>query len=209
MLASLYPEKIKSIVTLATPGDFSLDNNLLSIWTRSINPDTVSDTFGNIPGTFINSAFLLRSPIDYLHKYPHFFLERNQPLDFESVVEFFATEIWLYDSPPVTGEIFRQFVRDCYQKNLFIKDRMIISEDGVSGIQIDLREIKAPFLNVVALKDDLVAPASSLALNNAIGSSDKAILEFDSGHVGACIGSKAHKELWPKVGEWLKNRSSL
>ena len=209
MLASLYPEKIKSIVTLATPGDFSLDDNLLSIWTRSINPDTVADTFGNIPGTFINSAFLLRSPIDYLHKYPHFFLERIEPLDLESVVEFFATEIWLYDSPPITGEIYRQFVRDCYQKNLFIKNQMIISEDGVPGIQIDLREIKAPFLNVVASKDDLVAPASSKALTNATGSSDKTVLEFDSGHVGACIGSKAHTELWPKVGEWLKNRSFL
>jgi polyhydroxyalkanoate synthase len=207
MLASLYPEKIKSIVTLATPGDFSLDNNLLSIWTRSINPDTVADTFGNIPGTFINSVFLLRSPIEYLHKYPHFFLEQFQPLDLESVIEFFATEIWLYDSPPVTSEIYRQFVRDCYQKNLFIKNQMIISENSAPGIQVDLRKIRVPFLNVIASKDDIVAPFSSKALNDAIGSTDKTVLEFDSGHVGACIGSRAHKELWPKVAEWLKTRS--
>jgi polyhydroxyalkanoate synthase subunit PhaC len=84
----------------------------------------------------------------------------------------------LYDSPPVTGEIYRQFVRDCYQKNLFIKNQLIISEDGVPGIQIDLREIKAPFLNAVASKDDLVAPASSKALNNAIGSSDKTVFRI-------------------------------
>ena len=207
MLASLYPDKIKSIVTLATPGDFSMDNNLLSIWTGSINPDTITDTFGNVPGSFINNAFLLRSPIEYLHKYPHFFLERIELLDLESVIEFFATEIWLYDSPPVTGEIYRQFVRDCYQNNLFIKNQMIIGEDGSPSIQIDLRKIKVPFLNVIASKDDLVAPASSKALNNAIGSSDKSVLEFNSGHVGACIGSRAHKELWPKVAEWLKTRS--
>jgi polyhydroxyalkanoate synthase len=123
-------------------------------------------------------VFLLRSPVDYLRKYPHFFLERIEPLDLESLVEFFATEIWLYDSPPVTGEIYRQFVRDCYQKNLFIKNQLIISEDGVPGIQIDLREIKAPFLNAVASKDDLVAPASSKALNNAIGSSDKTVFRI-------------------------------
>ena len=207
MLASLHPEKIKNIVTLATPGDFSMDDNLLSLWARSINPDNIVDTFGNVPGAYINNAFLLRSPIEYLHKYPHFFLERTELLDLESVIEFFATEMWLYDSPPVTGEIYRQFVRDCYQNNLFIKNQMIIGEDGVPGLQIDLKKIKAPFLNVIASKDDLVAPASSKALNNAIGSLDKSVLEFNSGHVGACIGSKAHKELWPKVGEWLKIRS--
>ena len=209
MLASLYPDKIKSIVTLATPGDFNMDNNLLSIWTKSINPDNIADTFGNIPGAFINNAFLLRSPIEYLHKYPHFFLERTDLLDLESILEFFAAEIWLYDSPPVTGEIYRQFVRDCYQNNLFIKNQMIISEDGAPGVQIDLRKIKVPLLNVIASEDDLVAPASSKALNNAIGSSDKSVLEFNSGHVGACIGSRAHKELWPKVGEWLKARSLM
>jgi poly[(R)-3-hydroxyalkanoate] polymerase subunit PhaC len=207
MLAALYPQKIKNIVTLATPGDFSKDNNLLSVWTRSINPDSIVDTFGNVPGSLINSAFLLRSPIDYLHKYPHFFLERTEPLDLKSITEFFATEMWLYDSPPVIGEIYRQFVLDCYQNNLFIKNQMSIYEDSKPDIQIDLRKIKAPFLNVIASKDDLVAPDSSKALNNVIGSSDQSVLEFSSGHVGACIGSKAHKELWPKVGEWLKARS--
>jgi polyhydroxyalkanoate synthase len=105
------------------------------------------------------------------------------------------------------GEIYRQFVRDCYQNNLFIKNQMSIYEDSEPSIQIDLRKIKAPFLNVIASKDDLVAPTSSKALNDIIGSSDKSVLEFNSGHVGACIGSRAHKELWPKVGEWLKARS--
>jgi polyhydroxyalkanoate synthase len=37
MLAALHPNKIKKIITLVTPGDFSIDNNLLSVWTRSIN----------------------------------------------------------------------------------------------------------------------------------------------------------------------------
>jgi class III poly(R)-hydroxyalkanoic acid synthase PhaC subunit len=207
MLAALHPQKIKNIVTLATSGDFSNDNNLLNVWTKSINPDSIVDTFGNVPGSFINNAFLLRSPIDYLHKYPHFFFERIEPLDLESIIEFFATETWLYDSPPVIGKIYRQFVKDCYQNNLFIKNQMSIYEDSGPSIQIDLRKIKAPFLNVIASKDDLVAPASSKALNEVIGSSDKSVLEFNSGHVGACIGSRAHKELWPKVGEWIKARS--
>ena len=203
MLAALHPEKIKNVIAFATPGDFSIDNNLLSVWTRSINTDPLVDAFGNVPGSFINSAFLLRSPIDYLHKYPHFFIE-GQLRDIESIIEFVATETWLHDSPPVIGQIYKQFVQDCYQKNLFIKNEMIINGNNA----IDLSKIKHPFLNIIASKDDLVAPASSKALNDVIGSSDKSIIEFNSGHVGACISSSAHTELWPTVGDWLKKRSS-
>lgn len=151
----------------------------------------------------LNAAFALRSPLDYLHKYPHFFFEAKQPRTLQDIIEFYATEMWLYDSPPVIGEIYRQFITDCYQKNLFIKNEMRIADN----MSINLENIKMPFLNVIATKDDLVAPDSSKALNDMIGSSDKALIEFQSGHVGACIVSRAHKELWPKVGSWLKERS--
>ena len=62
-----------------------------------------------------------------------------------------------------------------------------------------------PFLNVVAEKDDLVAPEPSKALSDAITESqDKDLIEFKSGHVGLMIGKHAHKEFWPKVGGWIK-----
>jgi polyhydroxyalkanoate synthase len=72
---------------------------------------------------------------------------------------------------------------------------------------VDLKSVKAPFLNVLAQKDDLVPPASSTALNDAVGSKDKSIIEFSSGHVGLIMGQRAHKNVWPKVGDWLKHRS--
>jgi poly[(R)-3-hydroxyalkanoate] polymerase subunit PhaC len=52
-----------------------------------------------------------------------------------------------------------------------------------------------------------VAPNSSRVLNDVVRSTDKSLMEFDSGHVGACISPKAHKELWPKVGDWIASRS--
>lgn len=76
------------------------------------------------------------------------------------------------------------------------------------GNKIDLKTIKHPFLNVIAKRDDLVDPKSSKAINDTVGSKDKSILEFDSGHVGACIHSRAHEQLWPKVGQWLKKRKN-
>jgi poly(3-hydroxyalkanoate) synthetase len=46
----------------------------------------------------------------------------------------------------------------------------------MAEISIDLSSIKAPFLNVMAQKDDQVAPASSSALNNVVGSNDKSMI---------------------------------
>lgn len=200
MYAALHPEKVKNLIVLATPGDFSLDNGLLSLWTKRVNTDSLIDAFGNVPSSMLNAAFALRSPIDYIHKYPHFF---EKPRDIESIMEFIATETWLYDSPPVIGEIYRQFVNDCYQANLLIKNQMKIGKRQT----VNLKNITAPFLNILAKKDDLVAPDSSRALNDAVNSTDKSLMEFNSGHVGACISLQAHKELWPKVGEWIASRS--
>jgi polyhydroxyalkanoate synthase len=200
MYASIHPEKVRNVVTFATPGDFALDNGLLALWTRSTNADAIVDAFGNAPSMLLNSAFALRSPIDYLHKYPHFFEKKR---DLQSIMEFFATEMWLYDSPPVIGEIYRQFVNDCYKKNLLIQNKMIIG----NNTRVDLRNVKAPYLNIVATNDDLVEPESSKALNKAVGTSDSSLIEFKSGHVGACISANAHKDLWPRVGQWLKEHA--
>ena len=198
-MAALHPEKVKNILTIATPGDAQADDVILSVWTKRMNVDALLDAFGNVPSILLNAAFALRSPIEYLHKYPHFFEEAH---DFESILEFFATETWLQDSLPVIGEIFREFVKCYYQQNLFIKNQM-----RIDGAEIDLSKISAPFLNVVASRDDLVAPASSKALNDVVGSDDKSLIEHHSGHVGLIIGERAHKEVWPTVGEWLRQRS--
>jgi class III poly(R)-hydroxyalkanoic acid synthase PhaC subunit len=199
MYAALHPEKVKNVITIATPADFSLDDTLLSVWTKSMKVDALLDAFGNVPAMLLNAAFALRNPMENIHKYPHFF---EQPHGLESTLGFLATETWLYDTTPVIGEIYREFVKYCYQQNLLIKNQM-----KVDGNLVDLKAITAPFLNVVAQKDDLVAPLSSTALNKVVGSKDKNIIEFPSGHVGLIIGQRAHNEVWPKVGSWLKTRS--
>jgi len=110
--------------------------------------------------------------------------------------------MWLYDSPPVIGEIYKKFVNDCYKNNLLIQNRMVVANEQ----RIDMTIVKMPYLNVIASNDDLVAPESSKALNEAIGSKDKSMIEFKSGHVGACISPDAHKNLWLQAGNWLKRK---
>ena len=70
MYAALHPEKVKNVITVATPGDFSADDTLLSLWTKNMNVEALLDAFGNAPSVLINAAFELRNPIEIIHKYP-------------------------------------------------------------------------------------------------------------------------------------------
>jgi len=77
----------------------------------------------------------------------------------------------------------------------------------VDGHLIDLNQITMPVLNILGKYDDLVPPQSSKPITSVVGSKDKKLIEFPTGHVGLCISQKAHEQLWPEVGNWLAQRS--
>ena len=51
----------------------------------------------------------------------------------------------------------------------------------------------------MATNDDLVEPKSSKALNKAVGTSDSSLIEFKSGHVGACISTPTVKSRYERL----------
>jgi polyhydroxyalkanoate synthase len=64
MYAAIHPEKVKNLITIATPGDSDLDDSLLSVWTRAIKENYLLNASGNLPGIVLNAAFILRNPIE-------------------------------------------------------------------------------------------------------------------------------------------------
>jgi polyhydroxyalkanoate synthase len=95
---------------------------------------------------------------------------------------------------------------------------LVLKEEGIEDNnklekRVDLKNISIPILNIVADKDDLVSSKSSIPItehkdnNGFISSKDKKLIEFPSNHVELCISYKAHKDLWPQVINWLKERS--
>jgi polyhydroxyalkanoate synthase len=111
-------------------------------------------------------------------------------------------EKWIFDSPDQAGEAFRQFIKDCYQKNLLIKNEM-----ALNGKKINLKNISMPLLNVMAEFDHLVPTEASKPLNDAVSSKDQETLVFSTGHIGIFVGSKSQKEVCPRIAEWLRPRS--
>ncbi len=197
--SAFHPDSVKNLILHATPIDVEKTTGVIENWTKHINADLLVDSYGNVPGGFLNLAFILRNPVEALLKYRRYF---SEPRSLDEITQFFAIETWLYDSVPIIGEVYREIVDQIYKKNLLIKNKMKVGTDLV-----DLQKITMPILNIIGSKDDLVPPHSSKSIMDIIPSKDKKLIEFPVGHVGLCIDQSAHEKLWPEVGKWLAHRS--
>jgi len=197
--SALYPEKVKNLITLVAPFDFSTNDGLLFSWAKNMNVDALVDTYRIIPGDYLNSGFLMLMPFTLnIRKYVDML---DVVEDREKLLNFLRMEKWIFDSPGQAGECLRQFIKDCYQGNKLIKGEL-----RIGGRLVDLRNITMPLLNIYASADHLVPPAATRPLNDVVGTTDKTLYEFKGGHIGVFVGSKSQKELAPAIATWLHER---
>ena len=196
---STHQQNVKNLILHATPVDIDKEKTMIENWTAHLNADNLVDVFGNIPGWLLDLAFLIRNPVEAMLKYPRYF---SEPRSLDEITQFFAIEMWLYDSRPINGDVYREIVDQVYRNNLFIKNKMKVGSDI-----INLKNITIPLLDIVGTKDNIVPPSASTSVINAVGSADKKLIEFPTGHVGLCISNMAHEKLWPEVGSWIAQRS--
>jgi polyhydroxyalkanoate synthase len=77
----------------------------------------------------------------------------------------------------------------------------------LGGDRCSLADITVPLLSVIGLRDHLIPPASSEAVMDLVGSTDKRELRQDGGHIGLALGKSAHKTTIPTIIEFLEKRS--
>lgn len=203
---ALHPKEVKNLILLAAPFDFSV-NGLLNLWSKKtyFDVDKLVDTYGNIPASILNSAFIMLRPIyNGVDKYVQFSwsLSQNSTGSDEKIEMFCAMEKWLSDGIPHPGEVFREFVKGCYQDNLLIQNKMRVGKE-----RVNLKNIQCPVLSLIAEGDHIIPPESSRAIHDGIASTDQTVLGFASGHVGLTVGAGARKTVWPKAVQWLVERS--
>jgi polyhydroxyalkanoate synthase len=197
--SSLYPEKIRNLVTMVTPVDFHTPDNLLTHLIRHVNVDLLVDTLGNLPGQLLNFTFLSLSPFRLAgQKY----VDLTDILDdAQALRNFLRMEKWIFDSPDQAGAAFRQFAKDFFQQNKLIK-----GEVNIGDRRVNLGNIVMPVLNVYAAQDHLVPPAASKALAECCGSRDYTEFSFQGGHIGIYVSGRAQREVPPAVAAWLLAR---
>lgn len=197
--ASLFPNKVKNLVTHVTPIDFDTNDGLLFRWSKDMDFDKlVEGNNGLIPGEFLNQGFDMLKPMMKVQKQQALV---NALDDKDKLLNFLRMEKWISESPDQAGECFRQFMKDLYQQNKLVKGEL-----EVGGKRVNLKNLTSPLLNIYATEDHLVPPAATKPLNDYVGSSDKELYSFKGGHIGVFVGGKSQKELAPAVVEWLRKR---
>ena len=200
MYTTFHQEKVRNLATIAPIIDTENDETVLANFARYLVVKRIAETLGNFPREYLYGCFSMLKPFKQgVNKY----LNLIENIDNAKFVQnFLRMEKWLYDTPSIAGETFKQWIEDIYQKNLLVKNEMRVGEN-----LIDLSRINVPLLNIVAEEDHLVSPQCSVALNDSVSSVDKRLMHFHTGHVGLIASSYSQNNVLPKVGQWLRIRS--
>ncbi len=200
MYTTLHQEKVRNLAVIAPVVDTEKDTTVIGNLAKNMDVNKMVNIIGNLPAEQLYACYSALKPFKQgVNKY--FNLVQNIDND-QFVGNFLRIEKWLYDTPPIAGETFRQWIGDIYQKNLFVKNELKLGSE-----LIDLSKIKVPLLNIVADEDHLVSPQCSAPLNDVVSSTDKRLMRFHTGHVGLIASLYSQNNVLPKVGQWLKARS--
>ncbi|MBK8244156.1 MAG: class III poly(R)-hydroxyalkanoic acid synthase subunit PhaC [Saprospiraceae bacterium] len=199
--ASIFPEKLQSLVTYVAPFDFTDTNcNMLYKWSKYIDVDTMVDTQGIIRADVMNSAFGMLKPSMDIAKY---FGVMDMMEDQDKLINFLRMEKWKNDCPDLSGEMYRKYIKDFFRDNKLIKGTF-----ELDGKVVNLKNMTVPYLNVYATEDNIIPNKSTIAImDHLTGSKDKQLYAFPGGHIGVFVGAKSQKELAPKVAQWVSERS--
>jgi polyhydroxyalkanoate synthase len=202
--AALYPNApIRNIILLTAPIDFSSrPEGSMAMWLEEgrLDVDKAVNSLGNIPGELIRHWAKMLKPVEnFVGVYVNLWKQMG---DQAAVRGWQAINRWVEDVIPFAGEAFRQFVKEYLRENQLIK-----GEHEINGQRVDLSNIQAPLLNIVAKYDHIVSQAQAESIMDLVSSTDKELNVIPSTHVGIMASRKAKHKLWPEVVAWLGERS--
>jgi polyhydroxyalkanoate synthase len=194
---TLYQKNVKNLITVAPVVDTDKDKTVIKNMAQNMDIDKILSHYENFPYELLYSLYASLKPFKQgLSKYLNLF---DNLKDECFVQNFLRVEKWLYDTPVIAGETFRQWIKDIYQNNLFSKNKLVVGEN-----RINLSNIKVPLLNIVADQDHLVSPDCSISLNKLVSSTDTNLMRFSTGHVGLIASGYSQNVVLPKIGNWIK-----
>lgn len=202
--AAIFPdEALRNLILLTAPIDFSNQpEGSMAMWLDEgrLDVDKLVDTYGNVPGELIRYWAKMLKPFEnFAGAYVNLLKMMDDP---DAVRGWQAINRWVEDVIPFAGEAFRQFVVVYLRRNSLIK-----GEHVIKGNSVDLANIDASLLNIVAKYDHLVAQSQSESIMDMVSSQDKELKVIPSTHVGIMASSSARYKLWPEIATWLGQRS--
>ena len=195
---ALEPGDAAAFVNLAGPFDFSHAGCLgRMVDRRWFDAGAIADA-GNVSPQQMESGFTGLRPTAGLAKLLGLPDLVGHP---DRVERFLALEAWARDNIPFPAEAYRTYIGDLYQRNA-----LVAGTHHARGRRVDLKDVTCPILSITADRDVICPVPAATALLDASGSQDTESITVPGGHVGAVVGSRAARKLYPAIAEWLRPR---
>ena len=193
--AQLRPATIDKLALFATPWNFHCDAFAPFIldepWQQKIASMLGAEK--ELPASIIQSLFYLTDPFVFEDKFRRFL-----SLDTASRAarDFIALEHWVNDGVAMTANVAQDCLIGWAQKN-----QLAMGKWQVAGKKITPRKIKQPVLIAIPKNDHVVPEACATPLAEHFPHAT--MIRPSSGHVGMIVGSRAKRECWEPLVEWL------
>jgi putative long chain acyl-CoA synthase len=152
----------------------------------------------DIPSWLARAGFQMMDPLKTAKARVDFVRQlhdREALLPREQQRRFLEREGWIAWSGPAISELLKQFIAH---------NRMMTGGFAVNGQMVTLTDITCPVLAFVGEVDDIGQPASVRGIRRAAPNAEVYECLVRTGHFGLVVGSKAARESWPTVAEWVR-----
>lgn len=194
-LAQIAPVQVTALVLLATPWNFFAPMSAPHPALAALRPalDAMLDVLGELPIDVLQMLFFSLDPTQSWVKFRSF--AALDPVS-DAARRFVALEDWANDGVPLAGPVARECLFGWYGENTPAEGRWRVVGEPIIPDGIDI-----PTLHVIPSRDRIVPPESARALAAIVPGA--AVLTPQAGHVGMAVGSRAEREVWAPVAEWL------
>ncbi|OYO22694.1 hydrolase [Enemella dayhoffiae] len=201
MYLALTPDApVRNYISLTMPLD--TEDTTFARWLgpEEFDVDQLADSMPYLPGAAVDLYNKLLKPVPNLIGTPLRLYQQVQDgtarrAAYQSMAK------WVADNPNFTARAFQQWVTWMYKDNRLISGRI-----RLRGQRVDLSRITTPMLVVTASYDHIAPRDGTMPLFDIVSSTDIQHLDGVGGHIGLMAGSKARREIWPQISEWLTAR---
>jgi polyhydroxyalkanoate synthase subunit PhaC len=204
--AALHPQNVENLILMVTPVDFHarddnepLSHGLINLWTQNLKGediDEMMDVHGVLPGELMGFVFTSMNPVRNTLKYNLDLLDVTD--DKKKFLNFLRMEKWIADRPHHPGEVAKQWVKDLYQNNCLVVNKLLLDSQ-----RVELPNVTMPVLNIYARDDHIIPTAMTRDLGKYIATEDYTELELPAGHMGIFVSGKTQSVLAKSLADWL------
>jgi polyhydroxyalkanoate synthase subunit PhaC len=204
--AALHPQNVENLILMVTPVDFHardanepLSHGLINLWTQNLKGEDIDemiDVHGVMSGELMGFVFTSMNPVRNALKYNLDLLDVTD--DKKKFLNFLRMEKWIADRPHHPGEVAKQWVKDLYQNNCLVVNKLLLDSQ-----RVELPNVTMPVLNIYARDDHIIPTAMTRDLGKYIGTKDYTELELPAGHMGIFVSGKTQSVLAKSLADWL------